>query len=115
MWESLRQAGPVFGAEHVALRVASEARRPVFSYEVADGPETWARARYPVGARAALELGWKGRTRPIDRDTETALERLCCELAKALARVDAAPGARARAWRAADAREGRRIALAAQE
>jgi hypothetical protein len=95
LWESLRQAGPVLGAEHVALRAAAgDARRPVFSFELADGPDDWMRARYPVGparrSAAVLELGWKGRRRPIDRDTEIAVERLCAQLAKALARVDAA-------------------------
>jgi UDP-GlcNAc:undecaprenyl-phosphate GlcNAc-1-phosphate transferase len=92
LWESLRQAGPVFGAEHVALRVDSrEPRRPTFTCDAPADPEDLMRASYPVGphhrSSAVLELGWRGRQRPIDRDTEIAVERLCSHLAKALARV----------------------------
>ena len=94
VWESVKEAAPVFGARCVALRihqkhVAGRERHLSAGFDEA-GPAVFCTRHSLLVERpdgGSIELGFTDGRSSIDRDTETALEGLCRNVHAALSRL----------------------------
>ena len=95
VWDSVKQAAPVLGADYVSLRVVEQrpfGPRQVSFVEGTDGAEPLFRSRHSLRVErpdsGLIELGWVDGRTSITRDTEIAVEQLCAHVHDALARIE---------------------------
>jgi UDP-GlcNAc:undecaprenyl-phosphate/decaprenyl-phosphate GlcNAc-1-phosphate transferase len=94
VWDSVKEAAPLFGADHVSLRLVEERAfgpRHLRFVEGVDEAERLFRSQHSLrGERpdgGVIELGWADGRSSITRDTELAVEQLCGHVLRALNRI----------------------------
>ncbi len=96
VWDSVRKAAPVLGADYVSLRLVEERsfgpRQLHFVEGVEEAEPPLFRSQHSLrGERpdsGVIELGWADGRKSITRDVEIAVEQLCRHVFHALTRIE---------------------------
>jgi UDP-GlcNAc:undecaprenyl-phosphate GlcNAc-1-phosphate transferase len=96
VWDSVRKAAPVLGADYVSLRLVEERsfgpRQLHFVEGVDEAEPRLFRSQHSLrGGRpdsGVIELGWADGRKSITRDAEIVVEQLCGHVFHALSRIE---------------------------